>query len=209
MQSGENSINFLSKVIIIGDAGVGKTCLLLRFCEDSFLTSHLPTIGIDFKQKSISVDDKTVRLQIWDTAGQERFKTITQTYFKSAQGVVIAYSVGDETSFKNVKDWIEQVKTHASSDVNMVLVGNKTDLPGRVVTYEEGEILAKAYDIPFFEASTKEGVNIKSIFESLVRRIIVKTTFDVDNAKLRSSYSTHSVYLAKQKANEGKCCGKN
>jgi Ras-related protein Rab-8A len=114
MAKKESNYDWLIKVLIIGDSGVGKTNVLLRFCENTFNPSHLATIGIDFKIKTMEIDGKKIRMQIWDTAGQERFKTITQTYYKGAVGIVLAYSVTDRSSFGNIENWMKQIKNHAS-----------------------------------------------------------------------------------------------
>lgn len=137
------------KLIIIGDSSVGKSCILLRFAEDSFPTSHMPTIGnsilskfkaftvgIDFKIKTIVVDDERVKLQVWDTAGQERFRTITQTYYKGAMGILLVYDCTQDSTFQNVTNWLKQIDSHASEDVIKILVANKTDLPNRVISKE-------------------------------------------------------------------------
>jgi len=101
--------NFLAKVIIIGDSGVGKTNLLTKFCEGVFKDSYVATIGVDFKLKTIALDDCKVKLQIWDTAGQERFRNITQTYYKGASGIILTYSINNQQSFKNIGSWIKQI----------------------------------------------------------------------------------------------------
>lgn len=111
MNRGTTQYDYLIKLLIIGDSGVGKTCLLLRFAEDNFTASHLTTIGIDFKIKNIEVDGKDIKLQIvshnqWDTAGQERFRTITTTYYKGAMGIILAYDCTDENSFANIRNWV-------------------------------------------------------------------------------------------------------
>jgi len=171
MSKGSNAYDFLAKVLIIGDSGVGKTCLLLRFCENNFTTSHLATIGIDFKMKTIEVDGKKVKVQIWDTAGQERFKTITQTYYKGAMGIILSYAVNDRESFQNIENWMKQIRQHASDDVCKILVGNKSDMPDRVVDTEEGRRLADSYGIKFFETSAKEDLNVNDAFHTIAREI--------------------------------------
>ena len=110
----DQNYDYLAKLLIIGDSGVGKTNILLRFCENNFMTSHLTTIGIDFKIKTNEIDGKKIRLQIWDTAGQERFKTITQTYYKGAMGIIMVYAINDRASFNALENWMRQIKTHAS-----------------------------------------------------------------------------------------------
>lgn len=109
-------------------AGVGKSCLLLRYSDDSFTSSFITTIGIDFKIKSILVDESKVKLQIWDTAGQERFRTITTAYYRGAMGILLVYDVSDENSFINVRNWMRQIDQNAAENVNRVLIGNKADV---------------------------------------------------------------------------------
>jgi len=151
--------DYLFKLLIIGESGVGKTCLLLRFTDDSFTANHLTTIGIDFKIKIISLNGKLIKLQIWDTAGQERFRTITKTYYKGAHGIILTYDVTDQNSFKNIRNWIKQIEANAQTNVCKVLVGNKCDKPDRVVTEEEGKKLAEDFNMSFFETSVNEVFN--------------------------------------------------
>ena len=129
--------------------------------------------GIDFKIKQIGVDNQQVKLQVWDTAGQERFRTITQTYYKGAMGIILVYDVTDETTFNNIRNWIKQIETHAAKDVCKVLVGNKCDLEeDRVVSTEQGQQLADEYGLPFFEASAKARINVNELFFDIAKRIV-------------------------------------
>lgn len=120
--------DYLIKLLLIGDSGVGKSCLLLRFSDGSFTTSFITTIGIDFKIRTIELDGKRIKLQIWDTAGQERFRTITTAYYRGAMGILLVYDVTDEASFNNIRNWIRNIEQHASDNVNKILVGNKADM---------------------------------------------------------------------------------
>lgn len=142
--------DYLIKLLVIGNSGVGKTNMLLRFCENNFMTSHLTTIGIDFKIKTITIGKEKIRMQIWDTAGQERFKTITQTYYRGAMGIVLTYAVNERESFEDIENWVKQIKTHASENVVKVLVGNKCDMSDRQVTAREGQALAETLGVKFF-----------------------------------------------------------
>lgn len=128
MRSTTDVHDFLAKVIIIGDSGVGKTNLLTKFCEGSFKDNYVATIGVDFKIKSVDVEGRKIKLQIWDTAGQERFRNITQTYYKGASGIILAYSVSSLTSFKNITNWIKQLENNTSDNVSKMLVATKCDL---------------------------------------------------------------------------------
>lgn len=115
------------------DVGVGKSCLLLRFCDDSFTPSFITTIGIDFKIRTVEIEGKRIKLQIWDTAGQERFRTITNAYYRGAMGILLVYDVTDERSFNNVRNWIRNTEQYASEGVNKILIGNKCDMADKRV----------------------------------------------------------------------------
>ena len=145
--------------------------MLLKYCENNFMTSHLTTIGIDFKTKSILIGKDRIRLQIWDTAGQEKFKTITQTYYRGAMGIILTYAINERDSFDDIENWVKQIKLHASDSVMKVLVGNKADMSDRRVRYEEGEALAKEMGVPFFETSAKTGQNVEEMFQLMAEEI--------------------------------------
>lgn len=191
----------LFKLLIIGESGVGKTCLLLRFADDTYTPSHLPTIGIDFKIKVVNIDGRIVKLQIWDTAGQDRFKTITKTYYKGAHGVILTYDVTDLRSFKGIKNWMKQIDDNASLDVRKVLIGNKCDKDGREVTYEEGLAFAKEYNLKLFETSARKNANVNEFFEYLTSELI---KYDLEH-KL-SSRNAEIKHLKSEKQSKGKCC---
>ena len=135
--------DYMFKMLILGDSGVGKSCFLLRFVEENFSLSHIPTIGIDYKTKIISLSGARIKLQIWDTAGQERFKTITKTYYAGAMGIIIAYDCTRPETFDNVKSWVEIIKLHASEHIALALIGNKSDLAVSKIPEEQGFALAK------------------------------------------------------------------
>jgi len=121
--------------------------------------------------KTIDVEDKRVRVQIWDTAGQDRFRTITQTFYRGAMGIILTYAVNDRESFENVESWMKQIEEHASEDVCKILVGNKSDMDNRCVDYEEGKKLADSYGIQFFETSARDGRNVNDVFHEISREI--------------------------------------
>lgn len=167
--------DFLFKLLLIGNSGVGKSCMLLRYSENSFTTNFFNTIGVDFKIKSIVLDAKNVKLQIWDTAGQERFRTITSSYYRGAQGILIVYDVTDRDSFESVKNWMTEVDKYAQDHVIRVLIGNKCDMmENRQVTTEEGQELARHYNISFFETSAKSANNVDMAFQGIARSIMEK-----------------------------------
>lgn len=162
------SYDMIMKLLLVGDSGVGKSCILLRFVEDKFNPSFITTIGIDFKIRTIESKGKKIKLQVWDTAGQERFRTITTAYYRGAMGIVLIYDVTDARSFENVENWYETVSQHANEDAQIFLVGNKCDdSEGRQVSQETGQELASKLNIPFLEASAKSNINVDAIFYEL------------------------------------------
>ena len=136
--------DYLFKLLLIGDSGVGKSCLLLRFADDTYTESYISTIGVDFKIRTIELDGKTIKLQIWDTAGQERFRTITSSYYRGAHGIIVVYDVTDIESFNNVKQWLHEIDRYACDNVNKLLVGNKCDLTQKkAVEYQTAKEFAE------------------------------------------------------------------
>ena len=132
----------------------------------------MPTIGVDFKIRTIDVDTKTVKLQIWDTAGQERFKTITSSYYKGAHGIIVTYDITDRESFTAVQNWMGEVEKHASDNISRILVGNKCDLEDqRAVSTEEGQELAEHFNVRFLETSAKDSKNVEQAFTLMTREI--------------------------------------
>ena len=164
----------LLKLLLIGDSGVGKSCILLRYSGDSFTSSFITTIGIDFKIKQINVDSSRVKLQIWDTAGQERFRTITTAYYRGAMGILLVYDVTDEVSFENVQNWMRQIRQNATENVTIFLLANKCDVnpSERKVSTEQGKAEADKYGVKFFETSAKLNTNISEAFSSIATDIV-------------------------------------
>ncbi|VDO23651.1 unnamed protein product [Brugia timori] len=160
--------------MLIGDSCCGKTCLLVRFKDDAFLNNNfISTVGIDYRNKLIKVNDAKVKLQIWDTAGQERFLAITTTYYRDADALLLVYDLTNRQSFINIRDWLTRIKENAKETVLITLVGNKMDLQrGRKVKYEEGKQLAEAYNIAFIETSAKSGQNVKETFQDIARKLV-------------------------------------
>ncbi|KAH9845271.1 GTP-binding protein ypt1 [Teratosphaeria destructans] len=164
--------DYLFKLLLIGDSGVGKSCLLLRFADDTYTESYISTIGVDFKIRTIELDGKTVKLQIWDTAGQERFRTITSSYYRGAHGICVVYDVTDMDSFNNVKQWLQEIDRYATEGVNKLLVGNKSDMADKkVVEYTVAKEFADSLGIPFLETSAKNASNVEQAFLTMARQI--------------------------------------
>ncbi len=196
----KKAYDLLFKLLLIGDSGVGKTCVLFRYADDTFNTTFISTIGIDFKIKTIELDGKRIKLQIWDTAGQERFHTITTSYYRGAMGIILVYDITNQKSFDNITKWLQNIEMHASADVERLLIGNKSDWEDRrVVPKERGEELAKSQGIAFLETSAKTNHNIDEAFETLARLILKKVPQQKDERRV-VDLKTPEV------EKKGKCC---
>ncbi|XP_075242964.1 ras-related protein ORAB-1-like isoform X2 [Convolutriloba macropyga] len=164
--------DYLFKLLLIGDSGVGKSCLLLRFADDTYTESYISTIGVDFKIRTLELDNKVIKLQIWDTAGQERFRTITSSYYRGAHGIIIVYDVTEQDTFNNVKQWLQEIERYASDNVQKLLVGNKCDLTvKKVVEFSTAKEYADSIGIPFLETSAKNSTNVEQAFMTMASEI--------------------------------------
>lgn len=170
----DDSFDFLFKIVLIGDCGVGKTCVVHRFKSGTYVERHGNTIGVDFAMKTLAVEGKKIKLQIWDTAGQERFRTITQSYYRSANGVIIVYDITKRSSFLSVQRWIEEVQRYTAPDIPLLLIGNKCDMESmREVSNEEIDMFLERYPevLGTMETSAKEDTNIAQAFVSLATEL--------------------------------------
>ncbi|OQV20838.1 Ras-related protein Rab-10 [Hypsibius exemplaris] len=171
----KRSYDLLFKLLLIGDSGVGKTCILFRFSDDAFNTTFISTIGIDFKIKTIELKGKKIKLQIWDTAGQERFHTITTSYYRGAMGIMLVYDITQPKSFDNIAKWLRNIEEHANEDVEKMLLGNKCDMEDRrAISRERGEDIARQHGIRFLETSAKANINVERAFYELSEAILDK-----------------------------------
>lgn len=159
--------DYYVKILLLGDSGVGKTSLMLRFADDQFRENLIGTAGVDFKVKYLDKNGIKTKCQLWDTAGQEKFHVITKSYYRGAHGIALVYDVCDKNSFDKLGYWMENIKTEASEDVFLILIANKIDKPDRVVSSEEGKSVADKHGYKYFETSAKSGLNVVKAFESL------------------------------------------
>ena len=161
------------KLMVIGETRVGKTALIKKYTKDTFGGAYLTTVGIDFQEKIINVEDKVVKLQIWDTAGQERFRNIAKNYFHTSDGFLIVYDISNKESFEKLDFWYEQIKLNAPENTKCIVAGNKCDLEEkRKVNKEEGETFSRENNINFYETSAKDGINVNNVFQLLANEII-------------------------------------
>ena len=180
-------MNILAKkILLIGDVDVGKTSILTRYFNNNFSEVTESTIGIEFKTKIFIRDNLSIKLQIWDTSGQERFKSITQNYFRDADGLLYVFDVTNENSFKSIENWLKMSNDNNNKDFIKILIGNKTDLEGRSITKEEMEKFKNENSMDkLFEISAKDNKNISEMFEIIVDLLIGKKTLkNIDISKI-------------------------
>ena len=202
--SSQLEYDYLFKYLIIGNSGVGKSCLLIRFTDDKYEEGYVTTIGVDFKIKTLIIEGKSVKLQIWDTAGQERFRNIVSSYYKGAHGIMMVYDITDLESFRYLDSWIKEIEKNASKNVYKILVGNKNDLEkNRKVTFEKGKEFANLHGMKFFETSAKENKNVEEAFKEMTKDII--NSFKKVNEKLNSSFVIEKK-KGKDLNKKGRCC---
>ncbi|XP_069574762.1 ras-related protein Rab-15-like [Brachyistius frenatus] len=171
----------LLRLLMLGDSGVGKTCMLRRFTESEFDPSHISTIGVDFKMKTLEIDGIKVRVQIWDTAGQERYQTITKQYYRRAQGIIFVYDIANQPSFQHIAKWVSDVDECTTDNVQMILVGNKSDEElSRRVSKDQGSKLAETFGMEFFETSASSNRNIRESFTRLTELVLQAQSRDID-----------------------------
>ncbi|XP_034382700.1 ras-related protein Rab-19-like [Cyclopterus lumpus] len=201
----DDTFDFLFKIILVGDSNVGKTCLVQNFKSGIFSERQQNTIGVDFTVRTVDIEGKRVKMQVWDTAGQERFRTITQSYYRSAHGAIIAYDITRRPTFDSVANWIKEVETYGASNVVLVLIGNKTDLEQeRQVLFEEACNLAKDKDIlAALETSAKESQNVEEAFIMMARELMARNGLNVQQEDLKSAYTPRVLLRSNSRAIEG------
>ena len=204
---GSEDYEFIFKVLLLGNSNVGKSSLFLRFVDDIWNDTFVPTIGVDFKIKTFNIDEKKIKMQIWDTAGQERFKNIIASYYRGAHGILLIYDVTDKESFKNLSNWLIEIEKNANKNVLKILIGNKTDLEEkRVITYNQGKEFADSYGLKYIETSAKKNLNVNEAFETLGRELMqASDDKKIGKSKDKKISVTKAEDLNNQEQKKG-CC---
>jgi Ras-related protein Rab-11A len=172
MGTGDEEYDYLFKVVLIGDSGVGKSNLLARFTRNEFNLESKSTIGVEFATRSIKVNKKIIKAQIWDTAGQERYRAITSAYYRGAVGALLVYDIAKQLTYQNVERWLSELRDHADQNIVIMLVGNKSDLRHlRAVPSDEARAFAEANNLSFIETSALDSTNVETAFENILTEI--------------------------------------
>eukprot|EP01118_Nematostelium_gracile_P006188 TRINITY_DN1990_c0_g1_i2.p1 TRINITY_DN1990_c0_g1~~TRINITY_DN1990_c0_g1_i2.p1 ORF type:complete len:203 (+),score=51.51 TRINITY_DN1990_c0_g1_i2:96-704(+) len=165
--------DYLFKLLVVGETGVGKSCLLLKYVEGSFTETFISTIGVDFKMKTVGINDKKVKLQIWDTAGQERYRTIVNSFYRGAHGILLCFDLTDVNSFLRVQHWLGEIGRLAPEGIPIVLAGTKSDLTKkRMVDNKEAVATAEKHHLKYVETSSKTGDNVDDVFATLAAEVL-------------------------------------
>lgn len=198
-----NSCDYLFKIVMVGDADVGKSSLLMRFADNVFSGNYITTIGIDFKSRLVNIQDKIVNLQIWDTAGQERFRSITACYYNAADAIIICYDITNLSSFNQIESWLDELESKARHDVIKLIVGNKADdIEHRAVSIEMLQDLAQRNNCDFIETSAKEALNVDLVFLNMGTKLMEKKQ-KLMNRHLSTVDLNNSIVKKNEKS---KCC---
>ena len=205
--------DFLFKVVVVGDSGVGKTGITNRYLKGNFQEDTKTTVGVEFGAKKVYIKDKCVKIQIWDTAGQERYRSVTTAYYKGAKGALIVYDITNTQTFENVECWIKEVKDATDKEIKIILIGNKSDLEeNRLVSVEEGRLMSEENNLSFFETSGKNNINVDKAFDDIsvevVSNMIEKSKFeDKDDFLLSSNFKNMNLNENNDKLVKKKeCC---
>ncbi|KAJ8008791.1 hypothetical protein DPEC_G00082090 [Dallia pectoralis] len=209
----DDSFDFLFKIILIGDSNVGKTCVVQSFKSGQFSEKQQNTIGVDFTVRTLDIEGKKIKMQVWDTAGQERFRTITQSYYRSAHGAMIAYDITRRSTFDSVPQWIREVELFGAANVVLCLIGNKRDLESdRRVLFQEACCMAEERGIlAALETSAKENQNVDEAFMMMARELLARNGMDIHQRAPSDSprvllRSNSRAINSPESAGDKKCC---
>ena len=202
----EENYDFIFKVLLLGNSDVGKSSLILRYVDQVWSDTFVPTIGVDFKVKTLELQNKQIKMQIWDTAGQERFRNVISSYFRGAHGILLIYDVTNRDSFKNLESWLIEIEQNSSENVLKVLIGNKNDLvDDKEIKTEEGQAFANRNGMQFIETSAKENTNVTEAFECLVK-LMMEFNSEKKAPTTKNDKKALSASAGKDLKTKKKCC---
>ncbi|KAG5580916.1 hypothetical protein R3W88_026883 [Solanum pinnatisectum] len=206
----DEEYDYLFKIVLIGDSGVGKSNLLSRFTRNEFCLESKSTIGVEFATRTLKVEGRIIKSQIWDTAGQERYRAITSAYYRGALGALLVYDVTKPISFENVSRWLKELRDHADSNIVIMLIGNKTDLKHlRAVATEDAQSYAEREGLSFIETSALEATNVEKAFQmnlSEIYRIISKKSLSSENPAPANIKEGKTLVVGAEEINTKKAC---
>jgi Ras-related protein Rab-11A/Ras-related protein Rab-11B len=207
----EEEYDYLFKVVLIGDSGVGKSNLLSRFTRNEFNLESKSTIGVEFATKSIQTEGKTVKAQIWDTAGQERYRAITSAYYRGAGGALLVYDMSKHSTFENVERWLKELRDHAEANIVVMLVGNKSDLRHlRAVETDEAMAFSEQYNLAFIETSALDASGVDTAFQRIlteIYRLMSRRNMALEETANQPSFTSgQSIHLTTNEEEKRKCC---
>ena len=197
--------DYIFKVVLIGDTSVGKSCLLTRFADDQFTDNYVTTIGVDFRFKTMIVMDKIVKVQVWDTAGQERYRSITNAYYRGAEGILIVFDLTNKESFKNIQNWIDDVSVYTGKDVIFICLGNKSDLK-KEISKSTIEDFKKKTKLEIFNVSAKTGDGVEDAFKHLIELLIKKNMDKKESNSLSLNAKTNNNKNSNNEKKNESCC---
>ncbi|KAI7748405.1 hypothetical protein M8C21_008159 [Ambrosia artemisiifolia] len=213
MSNNNEKVDYVFKVVLIGDSSVGKTQLLARFTKNEFRVDSKATIGVEFQTQTLVIDQKTVKAQIWDTAGQERYRAVTSAYYRGALGAMLVYDMTKRQTFEHMTRWLEELRGHADKNIVIMLIGNKCDLASlRAVPVEDAQEFAERENLCFMETSALESTNVESAFLTAlteIYKITCKKSLSADGGYGKSSLKGTAILVPNQDADsggKGGCC---
>ena len=208
MTEEEENYNMIFKIVLVGDSGVGKTNLLLRYLKNEFNTQTKATVGVEFGNTKVQIDNALIKAQIWDTAGQERYRSITSAYYKGAHGALIVYDITRKDSFDSVEKWLSDLKNNGEEKMVIMAIGNKCDMVNeRVISTEEGEAKAQINNIAFLETSALNATNVAKAFDELIQKLYVafKKDFE-DNDEDDLGENANTIEIRTGNSKKEQCC---
>uniref|UniRef100_A0A7N0VDW7 Uncharacterized protein n=1 Tax=Kalanchoe fedtschenkoi TaxID=63787 RepID=A0A7N0VDW7_KALFE len=206
----DDDYDYLFKLVLIGDSGVGKSNLLSRFTKNEFNLESKSTIGVEFATRSLNVDGKIIKAQIWDTAGQERYRAITSAYYRGAVGALLVYDVTRHSTFENVERWLKELRNHTDPNIVVMLVGNKSDLRHLLaVTTEDGKSFAERESLYFIETSALEATNVENAFTEVltqIYRIVSKRAIEGEGTASSAPGQGEKINIKSDSSAKSTCC---